>query len=117
MTLALRCRLSHQGGVHPIRERGSPERITEASLEDQYWEAGDEREMKRWRTGSHLDRVIEATAIEDRNRAGWIERTLELLDEQVRELTERIAEGVRQTWDRNRSGIGRDSGPDIDWSR
>ena len=63
--------------------------------------------------GEDLHRIAEAAAIQDRNRAVWIEGALAFMDQQIRELTERIAERIRETWDRNR----RDSGPDIDWSR
>ena len=31
--------------------------------------------------GEDLGRVVEATAVEDRNRVGWIERALEFVDE------------------------------------
>ena len=99
---------------------GRPERINEASLKDQYFEAaenGDEREMARLQNrepgvhigphnvaraerGEDLDRVAEAADVEDRNRVGLIERALEALDEQIRELTQRVAEQVRERWDR-----------------
>ena len=125
---------------------GRPERINEASLKDQYFEAaeaGDERAMAhlnrepgvhigphnvaRAERGEDLDRVTEAGDAEVRRGVQWIEAALEFVDQQIRELTERIAERVRETWDRNRQSIerdsgpdvdiGRDSGPDIDWSR
>ena len=49
--------------------------------------------------------------------AGWIEGVLAFMDQQIRELTERIAERASEKWERNRPNIGRDSGPNIDWSR
>ena len=96
------------------------ERINEASLETQYFEAaenGDEREMARLQNrepgvhigphnvaramrGEDLDRVAEAGDAADRNRVGWIEGALARLDQQIRELTQQIAEQVREMWDR-----------------
>ena len=103
------------------------ERITEASHETQYFEAaenGDEREMARLQNlepgvhigphniaraerGEDLDRVAEAEDAEDRNRVRWIEGALARVDQQIRELTQRIAEQVRD-WNR---------GPDFDRGR
>ena len=76
-----------------LERAGRSERITEASLENQYWEAaeaGNEREMARLQNrepgvhigphnvaraerGEDLDRVAEAGDAADRNRVGWIE--------------------------------------------
>ena len=129
-----------------LERAGSLERINEASLENQYFEAaeaGDERAMAhlnrepgvhigphnvaRAERGEDLDRVTEAGDAEARRGIQWIEAALEFVDQQILDLTERIAERVRETWDRNRQSfgrdsgpdidIGRDSGPDIDWSR
>ena len=119
-----------------LERAGSLERINEASLENQYFEAaeaGDERAMAhlnrepgvhigphnvaRAERGEDLDRVTEAGDAEARRGVQWIEAALEFVDQQIRELTDRIAERVRETWDRNRQSIERDSGPDIDWSR
>ncbi len=115
---------------------GRHERITEASLETQYFEAaeaGDEREMARLNRepgvhigphnvaraerGEDLDRVAEAGDAEARRGIQLIEGALEFMERQIRELTERIAERVRETWEQNRPSIEHDSGPDIDWSR
>ena len=83
--------------------------------------------VARAERGEDLDRVTEAGDAEARRGVQWIEAALEFVDQQIRDLTERIAERVRETWDRNRQSIerdsgpdvdiGRDSGPDIDWSR
>ena len=103
-----------------LERSGSRERITEASFETQYFEAaeaGDEREMARLQNrepgvhsgphnvaraerGEDLDRVAEAADVEDRNRFGLIERALEALDEQIHELTQRVAEQAREMWNR-----------------
>ena len=103
-----------------LERAGRSERITEASLENQYWEAaeaGNEREMARLQNrepgvhigphnvaraerGEDLDRVAEAGDAADRNRVGWIEGALARLDQQIREVTQQIAEQVRETWDR-----------------
>ena len=108
-----------------LERAGRSERITEASLENQYWEAaeaGNEREMARLQgrepgvhigphnvaraeRGEDLDRVAEAGDAADRNRVGWIEGALARLDQQIREVTQQIAEQVRETWNR---------GPDLD---
>ena len=115
---------------------GRHERINEASLETQYFEAaeaGDEREMARLNRepgvhigphnvaraerGEDLDRVAEAGDAEARRGIQLIEGALEFMERQIRELTERIAERVRETWEQNRPSIEHDSGPDIDWSR
>ena len=101
-----------------LERAGRSERITEASLENQYWEAaeaGNEREMARLQNrepgvhigphnvaraerGEDLDRVAEAGDAADRNRVGWIEGALARLDQQIRDLTQQIAEQVRETW-------------------
>ena len=110
-----------------LERAGRSERINEASLENQYWEAaeaGNEREMARLQNrepgvhigphniaraerGEDLDRVAEAGDAADRNAVGWIERALERLDQQIHELTQQIAEQVREMWDR---GHGFDRG-------
>ena len=104
---------------------GRPERITEASFETQYFEAaenGDEREMARLQNrepgvhigphnvaramrGEDLDRVAEAGDAADRNRVRWIDGALERLEKEIREVAQRIAQRVQQTWNR---------GPDLD---
>ena len=108
-----------------LERAGRHERITEASLETQYFEAaenGDEREMARLNRepgvhvgphnvaraerGEDLDRVADAVAVEERNRVGWIEGTLEFMDQQIRELTEQIAARAREAWSRNRPEPG-----------
>ena len=106
---------------------GRPERINEASLKDQYFEAaenGDEREMARLQNrepgvhigphnvaraerGEDLDRVAEAGDVADRNAVGLIEGALERMNQQIRELTQQIAEQLREMWDR---GHGFDRG-------
>ena len=50
--------------------------------------------------GEDLDRVAEAGEAADRNRVRWIEGALERLEKEVREVAQRIAERVRETWDR-----------------
>ena len=120
-----------------LERAGKHERITEASFETQYFEAaenGDEREMARLQhrepgvhigphnvaraeRGEDLGRVAEAAEVEERNRVGLIEGALAFVEQQILELTERIAERVRETWDRNSPSIEPDRGPDIDWSR
>ena len=77
-----------------LERAGRHERITEASLETQYFEAAEARR------GIQL-----------------IEGALEFVERQIREFTEQIAERVRETLERNRPSIEYDSGPDIDWSR
>ena len=126
-----------------LERAGRSERINEASLENQYWEAaeaGNEREVARLQNrepgvhigphnvaraerGEDLGRVAEAAEIEDRNSVGLIEGALAFVEQQIRELTEQIAERVRETLGRNGSSIEHnqgsdiDRGPDIDWSR
>ena len=79
--------------------------------------------VARAERGVELGRVVEAGEVEDRNRVGLIERALAFVEQQIRELTARIAERVRETWERNRRNIEHDLGPDIDrghdidWSR
>ena len=104
---------------------GRPERITEASFETQYWEAaedGNEREMARLQNrepgvhigphnvaramrGEDLDRVAEAGDAADRNRVRWIEGALARVEQQIREVAQRVAEQAREMWNR---------GPDLD---
>ena len=116
---------------------GWTERINEASFETQYFEAaenGDEREMARLQNrepgvhigphnvaraerGVELDWVADAAEVEERNRVGLIEEALAFVEQKISELTERIAERVRETWKPNRPSIEHDRGPDIDWSR
>ena len=105
---------------------GRPERINEASLKDQYFEAaenGDEREMARLNRepevhigphnvaramrGEDLDRVAEAADVADRNGVREVEGALERMNQQIREITQRIAEQLREMWDR---GPGFDRG-------
>ena len=140
-----------------LERAGRSERITEASLENQYWEAaeagneremarlqgrepgvhigphnvaramrgedleaaeaGNEREMARLQgrepgvhigphnvaramRGEDLDRVVEAGDAVDRNRVRWIEGALARVEQQIREVTQQIAEQVRETWNR-----------------
>ena len=104
---------------------GRTERITEASYKTQYFEAaenGDEREMARLQNrepgvhigphnvaraerGEDLDRVAEAGDAADRNRVRWIDGALERVEKEIREVAQRIAQRVQQTWNR---------GPDLD---
>ena len=103
---------------------GRPERINEASLKDQYFEAaenGDEREMARLNRepgvhigphniaraerGEDLDRVAEAGDAADRNGVREVEGALARQDQQIREVTQQIAEQAREMWNR---------GPDLD---
>ena len=104
---------------------GRTERINEASFETQYFEAaenGDEREMARLQNrepgvhigphnvaramrGEDLDRVAEAGDTADRNRVRWIDGALERVEKEIREVAQRIAQRVQQTWNR---------GPDLD---
>ena len=108
-----------------LERAGRSERITEASYKTQYFEAaenGDEREMARLQNrepgvhigphnvaramrGEDLDRVAEAGDAADRNRVGWIEGALARLDQQIREVAQRVAEQAREMWNR---------GPDLD---
>ena len=110
-----------------LERAGRAERINEASFETQYFEAaenGDEREMARLQNrepgvhigphnvaraerGEDLDRVAEAGDAADRNRVRWIEGALARVEQEIRDLTQRIAEQVRETWDR---GHGFDRG-------
>ena len=108
-----------------LERAGRTERITEASFETQYFEAaenGDEREMARLEgrepgvhigphnvaraeRGEDLDRVAEAGDAADRNRVRWIDGALERVEKEIREVAQRIAQRVQQTWNR---------GPDLD---
>ena len=108
-----------------LERAGRTERITEASFETQYFEAaenGDEREMARLQNrepgvhigphnvaraerGEDLDRVAEAGDAADRNRVRWIDGALERVEKEIREVAQRIAQRVQQTWNR---------GPDLD---
>ncbi len=56
--------------------------------------------VARAERGEDLDRVAEAGEAADRNRVRWIEGALERLEKEIREVTQRIAERVRETWDR-----------------
>ena len=104
-----------------LERAGRSERITEASLKDQYFEAaeaGNEREMARLQNrepgvhigphniaraerGEDLDRVAEAGDAADRNGVREVEGALERMNQQIRELTQRIAEQLREMWDRD----------------
>ena len=64
--------------------------------------------VARAERGVELGRVVEAAEVEDRNRVGLIERALAFVEQQIRELTDRIAERVRETWERNRLNIEHD---------
>ena len=108
-----------------LERAGRTERITEASFETQYFEAaenGDEREMARLQNlepgvhigphnvaramrGEDLDRVAEAGDAADRNRVGWIEGASARVEQQIREVAQRVAEQAREMWNR---------GPDLD---
>ena len=55
--------------------------------------------------GEDLDRVAEAGDAADRNRVRWIDGALERVEQQIREVAQRIAQRVQQTWNR---------GPDLD---
>ena len=108
-----------------LERAGRTERINEASFETQYFEAaenGDEREMARLQNrepgvhigphnvaraerGEDLDRVAEAGDAADRNRVRWIDGALERVEKEIREVAQRIAQRVQQTWNR---------GPDLD---
>ena len=108
-----------------LERAGRSERITEASFETQYFEAaenGDEREMARLQNrepgvhigphnvaramrGEDLDRVAEAGDAADRNRVRWIEGALARVEQQIREVAQRVAEQAREMWNR---------GPDLD---
>ena len=110
-----------------LERSGSRERITEASFATQYFEAaerGDEREAARMQNrepgvhigphniaraerGEDLDRVAAAADAADRNGVREVEGALERMNQQIRELTQRIAEQLREMWDR---GPGLDRG-------
>ena len=103
-----------------LERAGRTERITEASFETQYFEAaenGDEREMARLQNrepgvhigphnvaraerGEDLDRAAEAGDAADRNRVRWIDGALERVEKEIREVAQRIAQRVQQTWNR-----------------
>ena len=103
-----------------LERAGRSERITEASYKTQYFEAaenGDEREMARLQNrepgvhigphnvaraerGEDLDRVAEAGDAADRNRVRWIDGALERVEKEIREVAQRIAQRVQQTWNR-----------------
>ena len=55
--------------------------------------------------GEDLDRVAEAGDAVDRNRVRWIDGALERVEKEIREVAQRIAQRVQQTWNR---------GPDLD---
>ena len=103
-----------------LERAGSRERINEASLKDQYFEAaenGDEREMARLNRepgvhigphniaraerGEDLDRVAEAGAAEERRGIRLIEGALEFVERQIHEITERIAAKAKEVLNRN----------------
>ena len=117
-----------------LERAGRPERINEASLQDQYFEAaeaGDERAMAhlnrepgvhigphnvaRAERGEDLDRVTEAGDAEARRGVQWIEAALEFVDQKIRELTERISDRVRGGL--NRPGPEPEPGGGFDRSR
>ena len=56
--------------------------------------------------GEDLDRVAEAGDAADRNRVRWIEGALARVEQQIREVAQRVAEPVRD-WNR---GPGFDRG-------
>ena len=102
-----------------LERAGSFGRITEASLETQYFDAaedGDERraaELEHREPGQHMgphniaraergedvDRIADAQDAADRHRLRWIERRLQQLEKEIREVAQRIAERVK-TWNR-----------------
>ena len=55
--------------------------------------------------GEDLDRVAEAGDAADRNRVRWIEGALTRVEQQIREVAQRVAEQAREMWNR---------GPDLD---
>ena len=57
--------------------------------------------VARAERGEDLDRVTEAGDAEARRGVQWIEAALEFADEKIRELTERIAELVKEGLNRN----------------
>ena len=56
--------------------------------------------VARAERGEDLDRVTEAGDAEARRGIQLIDGALEFVERQIRELTQRIAERVRETWDR-----------------
>ena len=106
---------------------GSRERISDATLETQYFDAaeqGDERraaELEHREPGQHMgphniaraergedvDRIADAQDAADRNRLPWIARRLQHVEQAISRLAERIQERARQTWNR---GHGFDRG-------
>ena len=61
--------------------------------------------VARAERGEDLDRVAEAGDAADRNRVRWIDGALERVEKEIREVAQRIAQRVQQTWNR---------GPDLD---
>ena len=109
-----------------LERAGRPERINEASLENQYWEAaenGDEREMarlqgrepgvhigphniRRFLRGEQSDRLEEAMDAQDRNRIRVVETELTRVEQQIRELKE-IYDRARAAIDKRLEQVGR----------
>ena len=71
--------------------------------------------VARAERGEDLDRVTEAGDAETRRGVQWIEAALEFVDQKIRELTERIAERVREGM--NRPGPEPEPGGGLDRSR
>ena len=61
--------------------------------------------VARAERGEDLDRVAEAADVADRNGVREVEGALARLDQQIREVTQQIAEQAREMWNR---------GPDLD---
>ena len=109
-----------------LERAGRPERINEASLENQYWEAaenGNEREMARLQgrepgvhigphnihrelRGEESDRLAEAMDAQDRNRIRVVEAELTRVEQQIRELKE-IYDRARAAIDKRLEQVGR----------
>ena len=109
-----------------LERAGRPERINEASLKDQYFEAaenGDEREMarlqgrepgvhigphniRRFLRGEQSDRLEEAMDAQDRNRIRVVEAELTRVEQQIRELKE-IYDRARAAIDKRLEQVGR----------
>ena len=109
-----------------LERAGSQERINEASLKDQYFEAaenGDEREMarlqgrepgvhigphniRRFLRGEQSDRLEEAMDAQDRNRIRVVEAELTRVEQQIRELKE-IYDRARAAIDKRLEQVGR----------
>ena len=109
-----------------LERAGSQERINEASLKDQYFEAaenGDEREMarlqgrepgvhigphniRRFLRGEQSDRLAAAMDAQDRNRIRVVEAELTRVEQQIRELKE-IYDRARAAIDKRLEQVGR----------